>query len=178
MFIGDIKNTVIAAVVAFCVGASVGFYTKSQFVKADQLESVTEARHESAQNVQQSLATSLVVEQKVTDSTQQVVAIRKTVAARIQPKIQETSHEANLRPACPDGSLDVGTVRLLNSARDGSALDPAVLGDGASQAPSGVGLPELLDNDLEVVQLYRELAVRHDALVDYVDSLTQQQAAE
>lgn len=170
------RNIALAISVALLVGYSAGYYAKGRFVKADQFESVTEARHESAQNIQHSLETSLATEQKVTDSTQQVAVIRKAVAARVQPKTQETSNEANLRPVCPGSGLDVGTVRLLNSARDGSALDPASLGDGASQAPSGIGLPELLDNDLEVVQLYRELAVRHDALVDYVESLIQKQA--
>lgn len=170
------RNIALAISLALAVGYAAGFYAKGRFVKADQFESVTEARHESAQNIQQSLETSLATEQKVTDSTQQVVAIRKTVAARVQPKPQETSNEANLRPVCPSSGLDVGTVWLLNSARDGSTPDPAGLVDGASQAPSGIGLPELLDNDLEVVQLYRELAVRHDALVDYVESIIHKQA--
>ena len=93
--------------------------------------------------------------------------------------VKETPNEANLRPAtvCAYG-LDVGTVRLLNAARDGSPADATGIGDAASQAPSGIGLPELLDNDLQVVQLYRELSVVHDALVDYVDHLVQQQAAQ
>lgn len=176
--LSNIKNIVFAASVALAAGYIAGYYAKGQFVKADQLESVTEARHESAQNIQQSLETSLVTEQKVTDSTQQVAVIRKAVAARVQPKVRETTNEANLRLSCPDSGLDVGTVRLLNSARAGAAFDPASLGDGASQAPSGIGLPELLDNDLEVVQLYRELAVRHDALVDYVEFLLKEQAAK
>lgn len=172
----NLKNMALAISIALVVGFCTGYTTKAKFVKADQFESVTEARHESAQNIQQSLETSLVTEQKVTDSTTKIAAIRKEVAARVQPKTQETSNEANLRPACSRDGLDVGTVRLLNSARDGSALDPASLGDGASQAPSGIGLPELLDNDLEVVQLYRELAVRHDALVDFVESIIKKQA--
>lgn len=174
--LSNIKNIALATSIALAVGYTAGYYTKGQFTKANLFESVTEARHESAQSIQHSLETSLATEQKVTDSTQQVAVVRKAVAARVQPKIQETSNEANLRLSCPDSGLDVGTVRLLNSARDGTAFDPASLGDGASQAPSGIGLPELLDNDLEVVQLYRELAVRHDALVDYVESLIQKQA--
>lgn len=172
----NIQNTVIAVVVAAFLGFGGGFYTKAKFMKADQFESVTEARHESAQNVQQSLETSLATEQKVTDSAKQVAAIRKAVAARVQPKIQESSNEANIRPVCPDRGIDIGTVRLLNSARDGSAVDAASLVDGASQAPSGIGMPELLDNDLETVKLYRELAVRHDGLVDYVESIIKKQA--
>lgn len=37
---------------------------------------------------------------------------------------------------------------------------------------------DLIDNDLEIVGLYHELAARHRKLVDYVDSLINKQAAE
>ena len=169
----NVKNIVLAVVLALSVGYCTGYYTKGQFVKADQFEAVTEARSETADSIQESLKTSAATEQEVTASNQKIAVIRKTVTARIQSK--ETQNEANLHLACHSG-LDVGTVRLLNSARDGSTLDAASLGDAASQAPSGIGLSELLDNDLETVQLYRELAVRHDTLVDYVESLIQKQA--
>lgn len=55
----NIKNIALTASIALLVGYSAGYYTKGQFVKADQFESVTEARHESAQNIQHSLETSL-----------------------------------------------------------------------------------------------------------------------
>lgn len=168
------RNIVLAVALALGVGFSVGFYTKGRFVKADQLEVVTEAQHQTAVDIQESLKTSLAVEQKVTTSDQQMTTIRKEVARRTQPK--ETTNEANLHAPVCDWRLDVGTVRLLNAARDGSALDTASLVDGAGKAPSEVGLPDLLDNDLEVVQLYRELAVRHDSLVDYVESKLKEQA--
>lgn len=172
----NFQNTAIAVALALIVGFGAGYYTKGQFVKADQFEAVTEARSETAVDIQESLKTSAATEQEVTASNQQVAVIRKAISARVQPKTQETSNEANLRPVCTGTGLDVGTVRLLNSARDGSTLDPASLGDAASQAASGIGLPELLDSDLEVVQLYRELAVRHDTLVDYVESQIKKQA--
>lgn len=169
----NIKNIVLAVALALSVGYCTGYYTKGRFVKADQFEAATEARSETAKDIQQSLEISAVTGQEVAASNQQVAVIRKKVAARVQPK--ETPNEANLHLVCRDG-LDVGTVRLLNSARDGSALDPASSADGASQAASGIGLPELLDNDLEVVGMYRDLAIKHNALVDYVESLIQKQA--
>lgn len=48
-------------------------------------------------------------------------------------------------------------------------MDPAASSDAASQAPSGVGIPALIDNDLDIVKLYHELAERHNALVDDVE---------
>ena len=44
--------------------------------------------------------------------------------------------------------------------------------------PEGASVADLIDNDLQVVGLYHELAKRHAKLVDYVDSLITKQAAE
>lgn len=43
-------------------------------------------------------------------------------------------------------------------------------------APSGIGLKELVADELSIIGLYRELAARHDALVDYVMQRLQKQA--
>jgi hypothetical protein len=41
-----------------------------------------------------------------------------------------------------------------------------------------LNLKEFVDNDLEIVRLYHELATYHDALVDYVQHLVDQQASQ
>lgn len=43
-------------------------------------------------------------------------------------------------------------------------------------ASTTIGLPELVQIDIAVMKLYRELAERHDALVDEVMKKLQQQA--
>jgi len=48
--------------------------------------------------------------------------------------------------------------------------------DAPSDAPSGIGKAELIDSDLQVVGQYRELAVRHDSLVDWVERELARQA--
>ncbi|MCL2874794.1 MAG: hypothetical protein FWF12_00570 [Betaproteobacteria bacterium] len=176
--IDSIKNLAVVAAAALAVGFTVGYATKGKFVKADQLETIVGARSETAADIRESLKVSVATEQEVTNSNQRVTDIRKAVAARVQPQPQpqEMPNEAQLRLACRDDGIDIGTVRLLNSARSGFPISPASFGDGASEAPSGIGLPELLDNDLEIVQLYHELAIRHDALVDYVEQLIERQA--
>lgn len=170
----NLKNMALAVALALTLGFCTGYEVKAKFVKADQFESVSEARHESAQNVQESLETSLATEQKVTDSNTKIAVIRKAVAARVQPK--EITNEAHLRPVCPGVGLDVGTVQLLNAARAGTDPVATSFGHAEGQAPSGIGLPELLDNDLEVITLYHELSARHDALVDYVEGIIKKQA--
>ena len=170
----NLKRLVIAVAVALSLGFCTGYEVKGRFVKAAQFESMTEAQHQTAKDIEQSLETSSAVEKQVMDSTQKIAVIRKEVAARVQPK--EIQNEAHLRPVCSDAGLDVGTVRLLNAARAGTAPDATGFGDAEGKAPSGLALPELLDNDLEVIILYHELSARHDALVDYVEGVVKKQA--
>lgn len=180
MNILNLKNIAIAIVLALVVGFTTGFYVKGKFVKADQIDAVTETQREITANIQQSLKTSIAVEEKVAASTQNMQTIRKQVAKRIskhQETISETQPEAQIFFNVRDRwTLDVGTVWLLNVARENVPFDTARLLDGASQAPSQIGAADFIDNDLEVVQLYHELAARHDALVDYVEGVIATQA--
>lgn len=183
----NVKNMALAAVVSLVVGFALGVWTNEQLAKAKKLDAVVESQREVATDVRDSLNASIAVEEKITASTQNVQEVRKEVAKRVKPPARkpavETPREnlpeahANLRLR-NDWTLDVGTVWMLDSAREGLPFDPARLRDGAGEAPSDVGVPELIDNDLEVVQRYHELAERHNALVDYVESVIQQQAAQ
>lgn len=170
----SVKNLALAVALSLTFGFCTGYQVKSRFVKADQFESVTNAQHQTAQGIQQSLEQSSAVEKTVTDSTIQVAAISKAVVKRI--KKQEESNDANLRPICPATSFDVSTVRLLNDARAGTAPDASTLNDAEGQAASGLTLSELLENDLEVVSQYHDLSARHNALVDYVEAQIKKQA--
>lgn len=84
----------------------------------------------------------------------------------------------NEKPLVAQSVLDDRTVGVLNAARAGpvrvDADGRATLGSdaqGPTPAYSGrtVTGRELVLNDLEVTRLYRELAINHDALVDWVE---------
>lgn len=75
-----------------------------------------------------------------------------------------------------DFVLDLPTVRLLNAARQGRGLGATGSGDEAQSAPSAIGVADLIANDLDVVQMYLELAKRHDELVDAVEKNLKEQA--
>lgn len=185
--LNDAKNMALVAVASLVIGFAAGAWTNEQLTKADQLDAAVESQRETAVDVRDSLKQSVAVEEKVAASTQNVQEVRKQVAKRVKPPVSqptpEKPHEslpeaqANLRPRT-DWTLDLGTVWMLDSAREGLPFDPTRLRDGAGEAPSDVGVPELIDNDLEVVERYHELAERHNALVDYVESVIQQQAAQ
>lgn len=64
--------------------------------------------------------------------------------------------------------FDVGTVRLLNAARTGAAIDSVSLSDPESRAFAAVTVTEFVGNDTEIARMYNELALRHNLLVDQV----------
>ncbi len=177
-----IATTLAVAIVAAALGFSAGYGVKGQAVKANQFDAVVSAQKQTRTNVQQSLEKSAAIEVKTTASTQQVQTIRKAVAKRFEekkPHVHEVApaagspavgDQAESWPACT-WTLDVGTVGLLNAARTGADPGSASGSDAESQAPSGIGPEELIDNDLQVVEQYRDLAIRHDDLVDYVHGL-------
>lgn len=169
--------------VALVVGFAAGYDAKGKFVKADQFDAVASAQEQTRTNVQQSLEQSAAIEDRATASSTQVTSIRKKVAQRFEEQRAHAAQEQASAEVAAAGSrqdvsgavctwtLDVGTVGLLNAARVGA--DPGATGssDAESQASSGLGPEDLIDNDLQVVEQYRDLATRHDALVDFVQTL-------
>lgn len=172
--ISEIKNIIVAVALSFLSGIGIGFYVKAEFVEADQVDQVTDARHETADNIVQSHEADKKLDNEVAKSDAKIEKIRTIVQTRI---VKETTNE----PSCTTANrfdLDVGTVGLLNSARSGAPGDPAAISDESGKASSGLTLSELLDNDLEVVQRYHELAKDHDALVDFVENFMKKQAKQ
>lgn len=173
------KNILIVLAIGLLVGFCSGFYTESKFIKAAQVDAMVESRHDSAQGIEQSLEISANTDSQITASNQSNQAIRTIVAKRVQ------AHEKTIAinpsngitaPSVCAWSIDVGTVRLLNSSRSGDPVDASRIGDAESQASSGVSASDFIDNDLQIVELYHELAIRHDSLVDYVEALVKKQA--
>ena len=182
--IGNLRTLALAIALALTTGFVAGYGVKGRFVKADQLDAAIEARHETANDIQESLETSNLVEQNIAASNQQTAVVRKMAAANFKKKesrdaeVQIPAQGSGLvlsRDAC---GLDLGTVRLLNAARTGSPDLAAAVGDAEGQTPSGLGLPDLVDADIEVAGMYRELAVIHNSLVEYVEGLVVRQAAQ
>ncbi len=90
----------------------------------------------------------------------------KEIVTREVPRYVTVSQAAD-----SDCNLTVGAVRLLNCARTGSAECVAATGvtDAESRAPSVVTGQALIQSDAEVALRYNDLAVRHDALIDFLN---------
>lgn len=65
-------------------------------------------------------------------------------------------------------TFDTDTVRLLNEARTDETYRDAFGVIGGPETPSDVGIEEFVENDLEVVKLYHELANRYRTLQKFV----------
>lgn len=179
----SLKSILCTAAIAAGLGFAVGYDLHSRLTKADKFDAVVSAQEQTRTNVQQSLEQSAAIEVRATASTQQIDGIRKTVAKRIEAQHARSANAAAVPDAqaaqaadaapvaCVPWTLDVGTVGLLNAARTGADPGPAGGSDAEGEASSGLGPQDLIDNDLQVVQQYRDLAERHDALVDFVHSL-------
>lgn len=153
------------------------------------------AQSQQAANQQaiESAKSSAEVDSKQAASTQSINTISEEVSQRLQqqePKViyrtkvvnqcsKDDSDISSTRPqtgqsddAVAPWRFDVGTVRLLNAARLGLSAQSANLGnDQGDTAPSTVGIGEFASNDLQIVARYHALKIKHDALVDWVNSL-------
>lgn len=173
-----------ALLLAIAVGFGGGFYTEHKFDQADIVTKVVEARKTDAKDVVKSAQASAAVDGAVAASDAQAATVKKEVAAK--PLIIYVKEKPDAQAivvagqTCPEvpavGYLNVGAVRLLDSARSGAPADPAPISDEESRTASTVTPDEFAANDTEVVKLYKALAKRHDALVDFVDEAVKKQA--
>jgi len=155
-FLSNFKDIFIALVLGAVVGFGAGVVVEGQRERAAQVTEHVQARRVDAKEVKSSLNTSAATEAAATEASAQVDAIRAEVNKRVKARAQATavrqtrpvqkepSHEPipasepSTAPVCvpTDWDLDVGTVRLLNSARTGALADAALGSNAAGQAPS------------------------------------------
>jgi hypothetical protein len=173
-FLGGIKWIAAAFVIGAAIGGYVGWSEKAIRIEAAKTESLQDVRKADAQAVNDSRQTEL----KLQDKKDEVEVRYKTITKEIVKYVPQTvvvTKPAEDGGACPSPVLSVDAVRLLNAARANEDIDPTTLGDEAGQAPTDIGLQELAVSDTEVAKLYNKLAIDHNACVDYVQELIDEQ---
>lgn len=124
---------------------------------------------------------SLRVAQQIELDAKRQQEIRDQVIEHLQSKLkssQEKIHELEklgikrqqIVQVCSDGDLyrlDARTLGLLNSAATEDAV-ATTRTDEEGRALTEVGATDLIEYELTIVQMYRALAARHDALVDWI----------
>lgn len=166
--LASFKSVAIAALIGLVIGFSAGFYTAKKFEKANLVDGLVASREITANRIVDSVERSGKIEAKAQASDSKIDAIRKQFDARFKTEIKNEK--------CSSGwTLSIDDVRVLNDARVGSVDSATSIGNDKGGTPSDITLAEFIDNDLQVVRMYRSLAIRHDALVDYVNELVRQQ---
>ena len=113
---------------------------------------------------------------QITSERDRQLSIAEQLQAHLNTQLKGSPHAKS--PLLGSCVLDAESVRLLNRARAAAELpagSPAVRADAEVEAPAApdwapiVFGADFAANDLEVIQLYKDLAIRHDGLVDWVN---------
>lgn len=176
--LSSLRNVILALLVGLLVGGFGGYYTKGKFTEADVVRRTVELRKADVVAVDQMQMAEKRLQENISSSEENVQKIRKEIKRHVpfvqtptaKPEVDAGAGKVvDLREAgCPERTLSVGVAGMLNAARAGRSFDPAAWSNAESEAPSGITDQDFIDNDLEVVGQYHDLAKRHDALVDWV----------
>lgn len=145
----QLEILIASILLALTVGFGTGYYVKGKMVDAAEVSSARKDAKDSAANVVKSVEQSQTVAKKIDLDNAAVDRIADAVTSRTskyQPRPSKADPHASLTPTkpatpdvvCPpvDLVLDAGTVRLLNSASKGGAVDSTGDSDGKKQASS------------------------------------------
>jgi hypothetical protein len=175
-----LKNILLALLVGLAIGGAGGFYGGWKMATSDiasnQLEQVTEARKDDANAVADSQRKTEVVTSQIADNKSKSSTAQREARRHVERPIastEEHSTTANegegVRLVSGDEHLGVGLGCVLNAARTNRAPDcPAPGSNEASGATPDATVADFIENDLEVVRMYHDLAARHAALVQFV----------
>ena len=157
---------VLAFVAIFSLGFGMGHHQAEVGFDAEQSKANKALVQDVIRDARQAIEESRQVEADVQKSNA-IVSAAKTAA---RPRIFTLKDHAQTFLPADDLLLDRGTVRLLNDAAEvpTSAASPG--SDGESETTAGTPVTSLINHNFEITKLYRELAIRHDALVDWIET--------
>lgn len=187
--VADIEGILVSVFLSLIIGFGAGYYTESKFTKAAEVKAVVTAQKQSAIGEEKSLTVDSSINSVIAASSDAITTDRSRIASHLKTKSTATLPKENTseshfkltaQQSCADTgwTLDNYTVGLLNSARNSSIAYAPTGSDAAGKASSGISAAQFIDNDLQVVEQYKELATRHNALVDYVEGLIRTQAGQ
>ena len=164
----------IALVIGLTVGASGALYTKAKFDKANRVDALVEARKADVTAILDSQKRDNKIQGDLSgikkNARGNTARIGNTVFVNVPTQCPE---EKNVQVAIGNDSvfLTIGDVRMLNNIRSNTADSAAPISDAEGRAASEVAVKDLIESDSEVSTQYNELAIRHNALVDYIQNL-------
>lgn len=155
------KKMVMALAAAIAIGCALGYFAMSHLaknkeieVKNTQISTLKKNANASAQSVLQSQQRSAQIDAHIAKGEAEAARIRELAAARVTHQQEQAREQlSKVRPQLDEDGrtaldqmldgprLDVGTVRLLNAAREGAGVEPAPGGDAKGKAAAAPARP-------------------------------------
>lgn len=154
-----------------------GYWIGSQHEKNKQQTQTSKATIQNTNNeVRVSTAKSLELEKVTADTHEKIDNIKQKVIKRIEKTeptivvkhIKDDKENAIATTTVEPWVFDIGTIGLLNSARSNDPNPTTASDDALSETASTVTVKDFVSNDLAVVDQYHDLALKHEALQDYI----------
>jgi hypothetical protein len=170
-----IGGILVTAACALGVGYAAGRYEGAVDLRRIELHAARQIAAEASKQAAESTQRSIQLDARIDSSNTRSGQIKAQVRERLSQPVQ-ASHDATCDLS--DARLDRGTVGLLNAARaDLPAAAASGVSDEEGAAASSTSVADLIDNDLDVVRLYHELAQRHNELVDFISDEMKKRAS-
>ncbi|MPS48560.1 hypothetical protein [Methylobacillus sp.] len=166
-FLKTWQTTLWAAAIAAGLGMGAGWYVANKFQKAEKVDQVEQAQKDS----QESLRFSNEIAAQLFERKEEVYDHYAQATKRVVEYVPKTVYK---ECRTQDGgvvptTLSVSAVRVLNSTVLDPYVQPATVVYEESQTATEVGLRELSDYIIVIKKQYEDLAIDHDALVDYAN---------
>ena len=159
------KSILIALAIGLASGFYAGWTVKTKFVESDQFQ----AQKKAVKLVEESTKESTKIEKKNIDQKAKIQIKYRTKYKEVIKYVPQT-----VTTECKDDSgnvvpttLNIHAVRMLNDEYTHEDLQSAHGWNAEVATPTEVGLQELSEYIVTIKQQYEELAVDHDALVEY-----------
>lgn len=164
-FVAKFKTAVICGLLALVVGFGSGMYMQHRLHKAGQVDALVTQAQDSQESVNQSNLIATNVEHKQEQARVEYrTQIKEIIKYVPDPSARVCEDEAGNSIAT---TLSVTAVGVLNDAPESADVPTAGISDAEGQALTEVGLRELSLHIEALKAAYKELAINHDALVEY-----------
>lgn len=170
-----IKYVLIGFIVGAVVGGLAGWKQKSLVIEAEQKSELVKVRVDEVMAVDEAYKTDAKLDAAEEKVRTEIKYITKEITKYVPDTIIQSEQGGQNNVACPSPTLNFGALSLLNAARTGESFYPAEWSDAEIQTHTEIGLQELSIADAELAEEYRNLALRHDELVDSVTKFRAEQ---
>lgn len=142
--LSELRTIVIAIAISSVCGFGGGYYVERQFNKATEVSKLINEQKTTAKSIVTAEKQSQAIATEITKSNTREKQVKRIVDERIlatRPVITplllqtlEKEKQNDTSMLCPNWTLDVGTVRMLNALRSNNASRSPAGGYGAAQA--------------------------------------------